>query len=131
MTNIPPLIDGKYISDDHGSHDTYPEALAANQRLAERNRLYGKISNPWNAADLLDENEISTITYALSTILILALCVVGYNHQWWRFIGFLSLFIPIILLEILIQRIPKQLRKILLLTIIVLGLSTILYMRLK
>lgn len=131
MSNIPPVVNGKYISNDGYLHDTYAEAFAANLRLAERKKRYGKISNPWNAADLLDENDISFITYALGTIWLLALCVLGYNHQWWRFIGVASLFVPILLLEILVQRIPKTFRKILFLVSTIAILLLVLYMRLK
>ena len=131
MSNIPLLINGKYISEDGSSHDTYSEAFAANLRLAERKRQYGKISNPWNAVDLLDENDISFITYALSIIWFLALCILGYNHHWWRFTGVFALFIPILLLEILVQRIPKTFRTLFFLVSVITTLLLILYMRLK
>lgn len=131
MSDIPPLIDGQYISNDGSAHDAYSEAYAANLRLAERKRRYGKISNPWNAVDLLDENDISFITYVLATVWFMALGLFGYNQQWWRFVGTLTLFVPIIGLEILIQRIPRDLRKVLLITTIVSGLSLILFLRLK
>jgi len=131
VSDQPPLIDGEYLSNDGGLHETYSAAYAANLRLAERKRRYGKISNPWNAADLLDENDISLITYALSTLWLLALCVLGFNHHWWRFLGTLTLFLPIVILEVLIQKLPRAFRKVFFLVSALAVLLLILFMRIK
>lgn len=131
MSDIPPVVDGQYISVDGGSYDTYSEAYAANLRLAERKKRYGKISSPWNAVDLLDENDISFITYALSTLWLVALGVFGYNHQWRQFIITLTLFLPIVALEILIQKIPRTFRKVAFLVSAISALLLVLFFRFK
>ncbi|MFV2948994.1 hypothetical protein [Pseudomonas japonica] len=117
MSNTPLMINGKYVSNDWQSHDSYGDAYAANVRLQENAREDARqkarrLSSPKKSLiDILpDSDEMSLLTLALLLIWLVALGIFGYKQYWWYFTGTVVMFIPITILEICIQKLPRIVR---------------------
>lgn len=134
VSNTPLMINGKYKSDDWQSHESYGEAYAANVQLKENAREIARenarrLSKPRKSfSDILpDSDEMSLLTLALGLIWLIALGVLAYKQHWWYFAGTVVVFVPITILEIFIQKLPKIVRLICLYLTILTAISATVY----